>query len=133
MSNATKELVAKLLKNREFKVDLGDGLFVIARRPTEAEVQDMLRPHKTDPTLATINVEIADVKKAVVGWEGFTEAAILGADIGSADPLEFDPELWGHLAADDRGWYMQVSLKMLEAITEHNKKKIAAAKNFEPG
>ncbi len=133
MSNATKELVAKLRKSREFKVDLGDGLKVIALRPTEAEVQKMLKPFPGDDTKATIEVQTEHVAAAVIGWEGFTEAAILGADVGSSDPLEFDSELWGALAADDRAWYFKVSMAMITAINAHTLKKLDTAKNSQPG
>lgn len=131
MSRA-QELIAQLKRNRQFVVDLGDGLSVTCLRPTETGISKMSKPLPDNPELLTIDIEHSDVAKAAIGWEGFTEAALFGSTVGSSDPIEFDPDLWAALAEDDRGWFYKVATKMLEAINEHNLKKIESAKNSTP-
>lgn len=132
MSAAT-DLLAKLRRNREIKCDLGDGLSVTFLRPTEREVAKMTVPIAGDETRYTIKVEDDAVRDAVISWQGFSEAAILGPEIGSSDAIDFDRDLWGELASDSRMWYFAVATKMLQAIIGHNEKQAAAAKNSVPG
>jgi len=128
MSGA-KDLLAKLRRSREFKCDLGNGLSVTCMRPSESEVARMTKPVAGEADKYTIHVEDEHVRDCVVGWDGFSEAAILGAAVGSSDPIEFDRDLWAELAGDRRMWFYTVAGKMLEAIVAHNEQRAAAAKN----
>jgi len=135
MSTA-QELIARLRRNREFTVELEPAksdsqpaVTVTCLRPTESDVARMTRQRDDNPDFVTTSVEDDDVARAAVGWSGISEATLFGAAVGSSDPIDFDQKLWAALAADHRDWYFKVAMKMLEAITEHNKKRAEDAKN----
>lgn len=101
-----KTLIAKALEQREAWVDLGDGKRVAVRRPPEAEFPE-LRSATPERFL-----------RCVVKWEGFTEADILGAAVGAADPVPFNAELWMVLALDRVAWVSAVVEKVVAQINE---------------
>lgn len=115
-------LIARLLEQREFMLELEPGLRVKLRRPAEAELGAYLR-----------GVREADTHlRCVVGWEGFSEATLLGPAIGSADPLPFDASAWLVAAADRGEWIASIAQALGEAIDAHAKQREATAKNSTP-
>lgn len=115
-------LIQRLLESRESWVELGDGLRVKVRRPAEGELHAYIQArHELDTHLA-----------CVVGWEGFSQATLLGSEVGSSDPQPFDPELWRHAARDRAEWISAVAEGVARAIEAHAAGREAAAKNSAP-
>lgn len=121
-----RALLAALKRRREKTIDLGNGKSVTFLRPTEAEMGALL---EVNGEQRTWNVGVEHVRKFVVGWSGFTAADLLGAAIGSSDPVEFDRELWAEVCADDIAWIRQVADAILKSVVDHITEKDSAAKN----
>lgn len=119
-------LVAQLRKRRERWVDLGDGRRVKFLRPVESEQGEMV---KFEGTEATWTVGLDQVRKFVIGWEGFTEASIVGADVGGDLVVPFERELFDELVSDDLAWVGKVARAILDSIVDYNVKKADVAKN----
>lgn len=114
----THPLVAQLLATREQWVELDDGLGVKVRRPPESQFP-LLRGGMTTEVIAA----------TVVDWRGFTGATILGAAIGSSDPVAFDAELW-RIAAEDRvDWLSKVAAAVIASVTQYIERREADRKN----
>ena len=124
-----RALLAALKRRREKTVDLGDGKTVTFLRPSESEMGGMLDV-KGDQ--AEWNVNIEHVRKCVVGWGGFTAADLLGASIGSSDPVEFSVDLWHEVCADNVEYVTKVARAILTSVVDHISAKGATAKNSEP-
>ena len=105
-------LVKKLLAQRESWVDLPGGKRVRIRRPAETEVFEMLVLKGGKPT--GLKVGLDEVKRRVVGWEGFTEADLIVS--GASDPVEFDADLWQTMIADRRDWVPPIAQALIDAI-----------------
>ena len=101
------DLIAKVLAKREFWVDLEPAKRVRVRRPAEAEM----------PAFRRITPQ--QVLGCCVGWDGITEADVLGPSLASPDPAEFSVELWTVVALDRVDWIERVSAAVVKAITEH--------------
>jgi hypothetical protein len=117
-------LIERLLAQRESWVELepaGGGLS--ARRVR------VRRPPETEFHMLAQGVEVEHLKAYVVGWDGITEADVLGAAVGASDPVPFDAALWGELAKDRPDWYRKAAHGLIEAITTHLAAKAADAKN----
>ena len=115
----TKALIARLLEQREFMVDLGEGLRVKVRRPAEAELPDYVLARS----------EAATHLRCVVGWEGFSEATLFGAAVGSSDPLPFNAALWLTAGSDRRDWITLIADAISTAVLAHIEAKGGTAKN----
>lgn len=112
------KLIAKALEQREAWVDLGEGKRIKLRRPPAAEMFAFGRA--TTPGLFL---------RTAVGWEGFTEADVLGAAVGSDSAIAFDVELWVVLALDKIEWIAKVSEALVESIKTFLETQDATAKN----
>lgn len=126
---ATSALVLALRRKRERTVDLGDGKKVTFLRPTETDLPKLLHG---DGDTRTWSVGIAEVQACVVDWSGFTEADVLGASVGSSDPLPFDADLWGELVSDRITWMRKVADDILTSVVDHINAQDKTAKNSEP-
>jgi hypothetical protein len=116
------DLIAKVLAQRESWVDLEDGKRVKIRRPAEAQM----------PAFRA-GVTPERVVRCCVDWDGFSEADVLGAALGSGNSkVAFAVDLWEVLALDRMDWLEKVSSSLVEAITSHLSARSDAAKNFEP-
>lgn len=114
-----EQLIAKLLAQRESWVEVEPGRRVRVRRPDESEMVDFR---------GGMSVEL--MLRHVVGWEGFTEADILGPALGAADAaVAFDAALFAVLARDHVAWFEPVSVEIATRIAEHWKAREATAKN----
>mgnify|MGYP000983804214 CR=1 FL=1 len=113
-----EQLIARLLAQRESWVEVEPGRRVKVRRPDESEMADFR---------AGMSVEL--MLRHIVGWEGFTEADILGAAVGASDPVAFDAALFATIARDHMAWFEPVSVEIATRIAEHWKARDATAKN----
>jgi hypothetical protein len=127
MSNS---LLAQLRKRREKWVDLGEGRRIKFLRPAESDQGMML---KVEGNKATWAVGIDQVREFVVDWDGFTEANILGPEIGGDMTVAFDRELFEEMVKDDVSWVGKVAQAILDSVVEHINSKDATAKNSEAG
>jgi hypothetical protein len=113
-----EQLIAKLLAQRESWVEVQPGRRVKVRRPDESQMADFRAGMSVDLML-----------RHVVGWEGFTEADILGASLGASDPVAFDPALFATIARDHMDWFEPISVELATRIAEHWRAREATEKN----
>lgn len=118
-------LIAALLAARKSWVELEPGKRVQILRPPEAAL------HEFNVQGGENNVErmLRCVVKYVTGWEGFTEADLIGAALAPAEPVSFDAGLWAVMVADRVDWIRVVMAALIDAINTHDRAKQAAAKN----
>ena len=119
MSNAdASRALAALRKGRLHWVDLAPGRRVQFRRPLETEMYRFVG-----------GVTVEHVVEFVCGWEGFTEGTLLGEAVGSADPLDFTPELWAEYVRDSTEVTASVAQAIAGALKAHLEAREAAGKN----
>lgn len=122
-------LIAALKRRREKWIDVAEGKRVKITRPPETEMGALL---KVDGDRKLWAVGIEQVQRYVVGWEGYTEADLLGEGVGASDPLPFDAELWRLVCADDVELMTKVADGILNAVVGHLAAKDESAKNSPP-
>ena len=129
-------LVARLLALRDSWLDLrpaGEGrpaLRVQLRRPPEDQWS---RLNLSGRRGAERNRQACDlIADYTVDWDGFSEAELLGAAIGSSDPLPFHPEVWRLQVQDNGAWAEACYAHLLKLVEQHIAQRGAAAKNSEP-
>ena len=101
-------LLAALLSARQSWVALPGGGAVRIRRPAEAEFGRFVQ-----------GVTVEHVCDCVDGWRDFTEAALLGAAVGSEDAVDFSPQLWTAWVRDRVDVVEIVAKAIGEAISAH--------------
>ena len=111
-------LIARMEEQRTRWATLPDGKRVQFRRPLETELSKFRS-----------GVDIEHLCEYVCGWDGFTEADLLGPAIGASDAVAFTPKLWARLVRDRIDYVQPVAQAMVAAITEHLASKAATAKN----
>lgn len=120
-------LIRRMREQRMSWVTLNDATTPPKRvriiRPTEVEVSEHLIKD------GSLSIGHAEVVRFTVGWEGFTEADLLGPAIGGSDPLAYSPALWAELSADHAKWSGQVARALLDALVAHNQQLADNAKN----
>lgn len=100
-------------------------LAVCLRRPSEVELQGLRPVPGRD-----INDTLAEAAcSSAVDWRGFTEAELLGAAIGSSDPLPFDAALWREVVRDRMEWLVKCTNHLMDVVREHLRLKAEQAKN----
>lgn len=119
-------VINKLRAARQSWVELEPGKRVQIIRPPESSVGSFLRD---DAGGRAMVAELEQIKKYVTGWDGITEADLLGASVGASDPLPFSSELWAEVVEDHGDWLKVVATALLDSIVKHFEKKAAAAKN----
>lgn len=125
---SAQTLLQRLLKSREFRVEIAPGKSITMRRPAESDIRALLA--QVDGDRWTVRVTMPDVVAATVGWSGITEDDVLGGGgLGSEDPAEFSPELWAAYVADHSDVFARVSQGLVQAITAHLEARADAAKN----
>jgi hypothetical protein len=115
------DLIAAILAQREQWVDIEPGKRLRVRRPPEAQIGQWRH-----------GIDVERVSGCVVGWEGFTEADLLGASIGSDSAVPFDQALCSEVLRDRIEWAGIVSEALVSAITKHIEAREAARKNLRP-
>lgn len=121
LPDATSALIARMLAQREQWVDLQPGLRVRVRRPAETAIPRLRHGITTD-----------DAAAACVDWQGFSEATLLGAAVGSADPLRFDAALWLEVLRDRADWCGTVMDAMVDMVRAHVDARGIGRKNYSP-
>jgi hypothetical protein len=103
-------LIRQMREQRMSWVDLGEGKSVRIIRPSQLEMMRYLLKDKN------IVVEFDDVMRFCVDWRGFTQADLLGAAVGSADPVGFDIGLWRELSSEHAPWLQTIANAIVQAI-----------------
>lgn len=125
------QLIAKLREQRDSWCVLreaADGepeLAVCLRRPTEAEIPG----YKPTATQSTEQLLTEAVCRQAVGWRGITEAELLGAAVGSSDPVEFSVDLWAEVVRDRADWLSACAVHLMQQINSHLRAKAEQRKN----
>lgn len=114
-----------MLAARQSWVELEPGKRVRILRPAEAEIGDFY----TKPDQSEVERALMCARKYVTGWEGITEADLLGASQAGADALPFDSALWAEVVKDRVGWLGIVHAALTDAYKAHEAAKAADAKN----
>lgn len=118
-------LIRQLREARQSWVEVEPGRRVQITRPPDASLHELtLRPGENN-----IECMLRCVCKYVVGWDGITEADLLGAAVGGSDAAQFSAALWADVVADRRHWITTVMAKLIAVINAHDAAKEAAAKN----
>ncbi len=94
-------------------------------RPTETE-QPALLQRKGDGFQWSADIE--HVKRFVVGWDGFTEADLVGA-AGGDQPVPFSAALWADVCADSSDTTTTVAAALLAFLADYHRTLEADAKN----
>lgn len=111
-------LLQRLRAAREYVVELGDGRRLRARRPLASQLMEF-RAGLTPERLASL----------VIGWDGVTEADVLGPALGSQEPAAFSAEVCVEVLGDRADWMGTLAEQTLRVISEHIAAQEAAAKN----
>lgn len=120
-------IIKRMREQRMQWVELDNGKKVRIIRPSAVDVAEHLLH------TGSVRVEHAHIVMFATDWQGFTEADLLGAAIGSSDPLVFDKDLWAEYSCDRIEVCSKVSSAILHAVVEHHKKEAADKKNSPPG
>lgn len=111
-------VLAALRARRLHWVEIEPGRRVQFARPPETEMHRLVD-----------GIFVEQVIEYVRAWDGFTEATILGAAIGSSDSVEFSRELWAEYVSDHAEEVAKVAKGIAEAVRDHLKAREATAKN----
>jgi hypothetical protein len=111
-------LLARMAAQRETWATLPDGKRVQLRRPPETELPEMMG-----------GVGLQHVTDCACGWEGFTEADLLGAGIGGSDAVPFHRDLWAAYVADNAQALQAAAAALAECVTQYLTRKGSTAKN----
>lgn len=118
-------IIAALRAARQTWVELAPGKRVQIIRPAEANLHEF----RLQGAENSVERMLRCVVKYVTGWEGFTEADLLGAALAPADPVAFDAALWATVVADHVDWVSTIMGALVDAINAHEAAKEAAQKN----
>ena len=124
-------LLEKLREQRTFWVELDEKRAVQLRRPLSDEQRFVLDLANSYGAGVSEVIEQCSVvaRRFVVGWKGFTEAFILGPEIGAKDPVDFDAEVWAELVRDRSDWSSEIGVKLIQAWNAAQEKQEAITKN----
>lgn len=122
-----KQLLEAMRTQRKRWVDVAPGKKVQILLPTELEV--VRHFIKTEDGKPAFSADVDQVKRFTCGWEGFTEADLLGAGVGASDSVAFAPELWDVLIEEHLNWVRVVARALLEGIVQRQSQREADAKN----
>jgi hypothetical protein len=113
-----QSLIDRMDAQRTHWAALPDGKRVQFRRPLETEFGKF-----------RTGVHVEHLCEYAIGWEGFTEADLLGAAVGGSDVAPFSPELWARVVRDRIAYVTPLAEALVECIRLHLEAKDGAAKN----
>lgn len=125
MASPQDALIARMRRARRITVELnpdaGDGKRVHLLRPPEEQALQIVRAAR---------VSSEDVLAAACGWDGITEADLLGPDLGAGDQVvEFAPEIFAEYVRDRAELLGRLMQALAEAINAHFERRAETAKN----
>lgn len=115
-------LIAKMEAQRSSWVDLGEGRRVRIVRPKVLEMPDLAS-----------GIRVEHAVRFATGWDGFTEATLLGAAHGSGDTLvPFDRAVWEAYIGDNVEEAKLVVDALAERVAEYLRRREETSKNSPP-
>lgn len=114
-------LLAKMAEQREFWADLPGGKRIKLRRPPEVELPALMH-----------GVKLEHLTEYACGWDGFTEADLLGPAIGKSDPQPFHVDLWDAYMRDHAECVKPAVEALRDSVTDYLKRKAETEKNSAP-
>ena len=114
------DLVAKLREARRSRVEVRPGKWVSFLRPAETEM---------GPIIQRRALEFDDVYRYVCGWDGFTEADLLGPELGVQDPVPFSSDVFAEYARDNIYLVSAVGNAIADSVVAFLKKRADVEKN----
>jgi hypothetical protein len=124
-----RQLLEQMRAQRKRWVQLGGVRKVQYRVPTQLEVIKHFIKPKDDGEGVQLAADYEQVKQFVCGWDGFTEADLLGAANAPADAVAFDSQLWDLYVSDHLEDVRTVAAALLQSIADWQKASEADAKN----
>lgn len=116
------DLIERLLRQRENRLEVAPGKYLRVRRPDAVDAANLSRLRDAD--------RLAEWYAArVVGWEGITEADLLGAKQASDTPADFSERLVLVVLRDRPEWLEALSKHVRDELETHAKAQEAVAKN----
>ena len=85
-----EQLLERMAEQRAHWASLPGGKRVRFHRPPEVEMPQLVG-----------GITVDHLVQYACGWEGFTEATLLGASVGSADAVPFSRDLWAAWVRDN--------------------------------
>lgn len=122
----SQRLIDQLLSQRKSWVEVAPGKRVQIIRPPESDIGAFIR---IDGAGRSMVLDLAHVTQYVCGWDGFTEADLLGSAVGASDVVPFDAALWAVVVTDRADWIQAVAAALIAAIVKHFEQKDTAEKN----
>lgn len=119
-------IIAAMLAQRSSWVEIAEGKRVQVRRPPETEVGALV-VRGTDGKITGLRAELPEVRRYVVGWEGFSECDLVEG--GASDPVEFHPDIWAVYVEDRRDVVNTVAARLIDMVLTHEKAVLDTAKN----
>lgn len=113
-------LEERLAEQRRVWVALGDD----GRRRVRFS-----RPLATELHLLTVGLTVDTVCRYVDGWDGFTEADILGPAVGGSDPAAFTPALFALWVRDDLDALQTLAEAIVDSVRRLLERRELVAKN----
>jgi hypothetical protein len=111
-------LIARMYGVREWWFPLDGAKRLKLRRPPELDLPGLKG-----------GITLDRMKEIVVGWEGFTEADLLGPTVGSDSVVAFDVEVMALYLADHSDDFSKAATEILQKVMEYLKQKADTAKN----
>lgn len=125
-------LLKKMRAQREVLVPLDGDKSVTLLRPTDAhcyrELMHLVPAKNGVESAVELQIDTATLHTFAVGWSGFTEADLLGAN-GGSDAVEFDAALLQEYLANHMPVANALVDALYKAIAAHIEAKTAAEKN----
>jgi len=122
-------LIDRVRAQRAKWVDVAPGKRVQIVRPPEVQAAERFMRPSAVPGQVLLNAGLAEVQDYVRGWDGITEADIVGSAGASDLPAPFSQQLWAVVVEDHADWMRVVAQGLLDLIVEHQQTKAGIAKN----
>ena len=120
-------IIKKIREARSIWIELGDGKKIQIIRPTELQAYQKFYKNNGSGSMQ-FSLEFDSIKEFITAWDGFTEADILGQEIGSSDKIDYQPEFFDEVLADRLDWVPLIVGGLISEIQKAQEKKANAVK-----
>ena len=122
-----QSIIKKIRDSRSVWIDLEEGKKIQVIRPTELQVFQKFYKKSIDGKME-FSLEFNDLKEFIVAWDGFTEADILGNEIGASDKIEYHQDLFDEYLSDRIEWVNLIASSIMAEIEKAQTKKADSVK-----
>lgn len=120
-------IIKKIREARSIWIELGDGKKIQIIRPTELQAYQKFYKKNASESMQ-FSLEFDAIKEFITAWDGFTEADILGQEIGSSDKIDYQPEFFDEVLADRLDWVPLIVGGLISEIQKAQEKKANSVK-----